>query len=177
MADFPMTDRVQQLLDEGKEQEAKECAASLQARWFVDAKAGKLMNLSDLLASGEALHVHAVMKREPSPKTDRATLVHAFREAAAAAVAADPGPDADGGACNFDAPAIRLPGIREKFLAECAAEAGVSVDPFEWFGGKRWFWVRVPLRGQADRRSRMAEAACHRLKELGVNVTMYYQMD
>jgi hypothetical protein len=177
MADFPMTDQVQRLLDQCKEDEARDTAAALQAKWFAEAKAGKLMNMSDLLATGEALHVHAFKKRERAPRIDRATLVHAFREAAAAAVAADPGPDADGGACNFDAPAIRLPGIREKFLAECAAEAGISVDPFEWFGGKRWFWVRVPLRGQADRRSRMAEAACHRLKELGVNATMYYQMD
>jgi hypothetical protein len=177
MADFPMTDQVQRLLDQGKEDEARDTAAALQAKWFADAKAGKLMNLSDLLASGEALHVHAFKKREQVPKIDPAALVHAFREAAAAALAADPGPDADGGTCNFDAPAIRLPGIREKFLSECAAEAGISVDPFEWFGGKRWFWVRVPLRGQADRRSRMAEAACHRLKELGVNATMYYQMD
>jgi hypothetical protein len=131
MAEFPMTEQVQRLLDEGKEQEAKECAAALQAKWLEDAKAGKLMNLSDLLASGEALHVHAVQKREQSPTIDRAALVHAFREAAAAALAADPGPDADGGTCNFDAPAIRPPGVREKFLAECAAEAGVNVSAFE----------------------------------------------
>ena len=177
MAEFPITNRVQKLLDEGKEEEAKECAAALQAKWFEDAKAGKLMNLSDLLASGEALHVHTMKKREQSPRLDRATLVHAFREAAAAAVAADPGPDADGGTCNFDAPALRLPGIREKFLAECAAEAGLSVSPFEWFSGRRWFWVMVPLHGQGNRRTRMAEAACRRLKELGVNAVMYYQMD
>jgi len=123
MAEFPITDRVQRLLDQGKEEEAKECAAALQAKWFEDAKAGKLMNLSDLFASGEALHDHATKKRERSPKVDRAALVHAFREAAAGAVAADPGPEADGGTCNFDAPAIRLLGFREKFLAECAAEA------------------------------------------------------
>ena len=106
MADFPMTDQVQRLLDQGKEEEARDTAAALQAKWFADAKTGKLMNLSDLLASGEALHVHAVKKREQVLKIDRPTLVHAFREAAAAAVAADPGPDADGGACNFDAPEI-----------------------------------------------------------------------
>ena len=96
MSELPMTDRVQRLLDEGKEQEARDTAAAVQAKWFEDAQAGKLMNLSDLLASGEALHVHAIKKREQPPKIDRATLVYAFREAAAAAVAADPGEDADG---------------------------------------------------------------------------------
>jgi hypothetical protein len=45
-------------------------------------------------------------------KIDRKSLVHAFREAAA--LAADPGQDADGGTCNFDSPTIFLPGVREK---------------------------------------------------------------
>jgi hypothetical protein len=35
----------------------------------------------------------------------------------------------------------------------------------------------VPLHGQANRRSRMAEATCQRLKELGLNAVMYDQMD
>lgn len=112
-------------------------------------------------------------------KIDRETLVHAFREAAAAALAADPGEglENDGGTCNFDTPAIRLPGVREKFLKECAAEAGIDVDPFDWFGGRRYYWVRVPMYGQANRRSRMAEAACRKLKELGLPATMYSQAD
>ena len=110
-------------------------------------------------------------------KIDRQTIVHAFREAAAAALAADPGQEQDGGTCNFDSPAIRLPRVREKFLRECAAEAGISVNPFDWFGGKRWYWVNVPMHGQGNRRTRMAEAACRKLKELGLPATMYCQAD
>jgi hypothetical protein len=110
-------------------------------------------------------------------KIDRAALVRAFREAAAAALAADPGPDADGGTCNFDTPAIRLPGIREKFVQECATEAGISASAFEWLGGRRWFFVHVPSFGQANRRSRMAEAASRRLKELGLQAVMFCQAD
>jgi len=177
MSNFPMTDPVQIFLDEGRQEEAKACAAALQSQWFVDAVASKLMNLSDLLASGEALQVHSVKKREQAPKIDQATLVYAFREATAAAVAADPGSDPDVRTCNFDASAIGLPGIREEFLAECADEASMSVAPVNWFGGRRWFWVQLPVRGQVDRRSRGVEAACHRLKELIVNAVMYYQMD
>src|SRR5262249_58522720 len=64
MSDFPMTDRVQKLLDEGEEEEAKQLAAQLHNRWVQNAKAGKLMNLSDLLASAEALHIHDTTKHE-----------------------------------------------------------------------------------------------------------------
>ncbi len=110
-------------------------------------------------------------------KIDRETLVHAFREAAAAALAADPGPEADGGTCNFDTPAIRLPGIRERFIRECATAAGISASAFDWLGGRRWFFVFVPMNGQANRRSIMAEAACRRLKQLGLPAAMYCQAD
>src|SRR5262249_28043600 len=110
-------------------------------------------------------------------KIDRKALVDAFREAAAAALAADPGQAADGGTCNFDTPAIRLPGTRERFVQECAAEAGITASAFDWLGGRRWFFVFVPLHGQANRRSIMAEAACRRLKELGLHAAMYCQAD
>lgn len=109
-------------------------------------------------------------------KIDRETLIQAFREAAAAALAADPGPDADGGTCNFDTPALDLPGVREKFVEDCATAAGITAAAFKWFG-KRAFFVFVPLNGQANRRSIMAEAAYRRLKELGLHAVMYCQAD
>jgi hypothetical protein len=108
-------------------------------------------------------------------KIDRETLIHAFREAKAAALAADQ-PE-DGGTCNFDTPVLYLPGIRVRFVEECAAAAGIDASPFSWLGGRRWFFVFVPLHGQANRRSRMAEAACRRLKALGLDAAMYCQMD
>ena len=110
-------------------------------------------------------------------KIDRETLVHAFREAAAAALAADPGPAADGGTCNFDTPVIQFLGIRETFVRECAAAAGIEASPFDWLGGRRFFFIFVPLHGQANRLSIMAEAACRRLKALGLPAGMYCQAD
>jgi len=112
-------------------------------------------------------------------KIDRETLTQAFREAAAAALAADPGEglENDGGTCNFDTPAISLPGMREKAVQACAEAAGITASAFDWLGGRRWFFVHVPTFGQANRRTRMAEAACRRLKELGLNAVMYCQAD
>jgi hypothetical protein len=81
-------------------------------------------------------------------KIDKATLVRAFREAAAAALAADPGPDGDGETCNFDTPAVRLEGVRGRFVEECAALAGISASAFHWFGGRRWFFINVPAYGK-----------------------------
>jgi hypothetical protein len=111
---------------------------------------------------------------------EKSRLIEAFKRAASAAIAADPGPEPenDGGTANFDTPAIRLPGIREKFVAECATEAGISVSSFSWFGGKRWFFVRVPMHGQANRRSAMMEAAMRVLEEYPeLNAQGYYRMD
>jgi hypothetical protein len=109
-------------------------------------------------------------------KIDRKSLVHAFREAAAAALAADPGQDADGGTCNFDSPTIFLPGVREKLVQECAAEAGIGFSARKWFG-RRYFFVETPAYGQANRRSIMAEAACRRLEEMGLKAVLYCQAD
>src|SRR5262245_9810139 len=64
MADLPMTNAVQNLLDEGKEDEAKQLAQQLQARWFQRAQAGHLMNLTDLLATSEAIHIHESCRRK-----------------------------------------------------------------------------------------------------------------
>ncbi|HEV3256591.1 MAG TPA: hypothetical protein VG013_06920 [Gemmataceae bacterium] len=110
-------------------------------------------------------------------KIDKATLVRAFREAAAAALAADPGQDDDGGTCNFDTPAVQLPRVPEKLVEECAAEAGITASAFHWFGGRRWFFVYVPTHGQANRRTIMAEAGCRCLKASGLDAMMYMQAD
>ena len=87
---------------------------------------------------------------------DRAFLIHAFREAAAAALADD----------GTNTLAIRLPSLRAEFVEECAAEAGVRVSLFA-FHGRRWFLVHV----------HGAEAACRRLKKLGLQATVYRQAD
>jgi hypothetical protein len=91
-------------------------------------------------------------------------LADLFRRAAEAALAADT--DEDGGTCNFDTPAFRIKRCRKTVIEAAAREAGVLVDvtEFTWFG-QRWFWLIVPMHGQAARRTRMAEAAAKVLRE------------
>jgi hypothetical protein len=81
-------------------------------------------------------------------KIDRQTLISAFREAKAAALAADPGPDADGGTCNFDTPAIHLPRVRETWVQECAAEAGIEASAFGPLHQGRYRPRGAPERGR-----------------------------
>lgn len=84
-------------------------------------------------------------------------LADLLRKAKEAALAADQ-PE-DGGTCNFDAPAFRVERCPEKIIQQAAEQAGVSVSGFSWFGGKRWYWLNGITNGQANRRTRMVEAA------------------
>lgn len=46
--------------------------------------------------------------------------------------------------------------------------------------GRLWrgyYMVDIPLSGQGNRRTRMAEAACNSLRAAGYNATMFYQCD
>lgn len=117
-------------------------------------------------------------------------LADLFRRAEAAALAADPGDglENDGGSCNFDTPAFRVERMQEATIQEAARLAGVRVEPFNWFGGRRWFWLMVTLRGQGNRRSKMMEAAQRVLNAAapeagrtgihpGFRACGYYQMD
>lgn len=80
----------------------------------------------------------------------------------------------DGGTCNFDTPIIKLPdGIKPK-----------DVGGLEWkvekIGGKfwkGWYFVFTDLRGQGNRRSKMAETVAKILKQEGIEAMVYYQMD
>ena len=102
-------------------------------------------------------------------------LTKLFIAARDAAIAADP--TEDGGTCNFDTPSIRIENARQSMIEEAAKAAGISVTEFTWFK-RRWFWVNVPLHGQANRRTKMAQAANDVLKTRPeLNAMMYYQMD
>ena len=106
------------------------------------------------------------------------TLVEAFKRAAAAAVAADPGEAMDGGTCNFDTPTIRVPGVSEATVRKSAEDAGITATAFRWLGGRKHFWVNVPMHGQGNRRTTMMEAALKVLREYPeLNAVGYYQMD
>lgn len=94
-------------------------------------------------------------------------LTQVFKQAAAAAIAADPGTglENDGGTCNLDSPAFRIPGLRQNTIEAAAEKAGVTITDFTWFGSQKWFWLGVPLYGQANRRSAMSTAASKVLDE------------
>lgn len=100
-------------------------------------------------------------------KIDVQALAQVFREAKEAALAADPGAglENDGGTCNCDTPAFRIKGAREAHILAAGEAAGVKPQPFDWFGGRRWYWLNVPLFGQANRRTRMMEAAQRVLRD------------
>lgn len=107
-------------------------------------------------------------------------LAALFRRAAAAAIAADPVDD--GGTCNTDTPAFRIERVRANVIEAAAAKAGVRVHGFSWFGGRRWFWLYVPMYGQGERRSTMMQAAQRVLDAAegaipGFHACGYYQMD
>ena len=106
----------------------------------------------------------AAAEKRAAPVVSRMEKVKAmancFKQAAAAAEKADPGELADQkGCCNFDTPAFTVPGMLDKDIKTAASEAGLTVGEFKWFGGKRWYWLWVPMNGQAWRRSAMMEAA------------------
>lgn len=109
----------------------------------------------------------------------RGALIGAFVAAREAARLADPGEAADGGTCNFDSPLIRVRGARRAFIEACAGEAGLTVS-LRSGRGPAWFFLGVPLLGQANRRTKMAEAATASLKASGLvelEAAMYYRMD
>lgn len=80
----------------------------------------------------------------------------------------------DGGTCNFDSPAIRV-----KATARQMAMLDFSVT--KWGrrlpDGSTWYVINMPLSGQGNRRSRMAEAAADSLRAQGYEACVCYQMD
>ncbi len=83
----------------------------------------------------------------------------------------------DGGTCNFDAPTLDLPRWDAEKIKQAAKEAGGSAFKWTW-GGRVMCWVFSPRSsGQANRRSRRAEAISEALKAKGYNAGMYYAMD
>lgn len=82
----------------------------------------------------------------------------------------------DGGTCNFDAPSIEWNRANEKKMKQAAKEAGTGVFKWKLYGHTRWVFS-VPGGGQANRRSRKAEAMTEYLKAKGYNAMTYCQAD
>lgn len=82
----------------------------------------------------------------------------------------------DGGTCNFDAPAVSLPGWDKRLVEAAARIAGVGC--FEWnLWGVSSYVFSVPGAGQGYTRTNAAEAMSRYLKERGYDAGMYYRMD
>ena len=82
----------------------------------------------------------------------------------------------DGGTCNFDMVTLKI-----KIPKKLTQYISVKLEKMlahDW--GRLWkgyYLVDIPLSGQGNRRTRMAEAACESLKAAGYNAMMFYQCD
>lgn len=96
----------------------------------------------------------------------------------------------DGGTCNFDSPALDFVacGLKEKDAERVIESLNLRCftwKPFKNHRGEDGRMIRAPKflvicgfqSGQANRRTRMAEAFCRRLNADGCECMMYYQMD
>lgn len=82
----------------------------------------------------------------------------------------------DGGTCNFDSPAIRLPHWIESKVKQAAEEAGSSAFKWDLYGNPRYVFA-PPTKAQGNRRCRVTEAMCQALSNMGYDVLEYSQMD
>jgi len=105
---------------------------------------------------------------------DKLALIEAFK--AADKAARDAEPESDGGSCNFDQATITLPRVRATTINECAQAAGISVTKDYYDRPGRWL-VNTYTRGQANKRTRMAEAASKAITAAGFDGGMYYRVD
>ena len=95
----------------------------------------------------------------------------AAREAGAAAATGE-----DGGASNFDAPALLLPRWRQADVELCAERAGLRCFPWKIAGQRRYVFP-VPSGAQGNDRTRQAEAMSASLTAAGYTSCVYYQLD
>ena len=82
----------------------------------------------------------------------------------------------DGGTCNFDEVTLKIK-IPKKFIQYISVKLEKMLTR-DW--GRLWkgyYLVDIPLSGQGNRRTRMAEAACQALKAAGYDAQVYYQCD
>ncbi len=103
-------------------------------------------------------------------------IAAALKEAATAATNART--DDDGGTCNFDAAVLNCKGWRQDKIDQINSLCGGLIsDKLSSKYWKNYRRLKLPSDGQAVCRTRMAEAGANKLKELGINASVYYQMD
>ena len=114
------------------------------------------------------------IKEEIRTSADLKELNNALLNAVTAAAMLDE--TEDGGTCNFDSVILKI-----KIPAQFAPQTWVELEKILVSDyGRMWrgcYVVDIPLSGQANRRTRMAEAACKELNNAGYNAFLYYQRD
>ena len=142
---------------------------------------GEEIELVRVATEEEARAVYAQMVDRYAHVAESAMTPAMLRLVAALKTAADAGRAAltgeDGGASNFDAPALFLPHMTEKQVNACAKAAGTTV--FVWRLYKQRLWVfGVPVSGpQGNDRTRQAEAMTANLAAAGYDAITYSQLD
>lgn len=114
-------------------------------------------------------------KPKSKPLTGKyAQLCIDLKKALAAGKAAEG--DDDGGTCNLDACGVKLPRWKESLVRQAAKEAGTGVFVWDLWGSKRFVFC-PNTSGQANKRSRNAEAMTAYMKNLGYDALDYSAMD
>lgn len=133
---------------------------------------------SEALAAFDRIRAaHRPDQEQPAPLTGKyAKLRDDLRAALAAGRAAEEAAPSDGGASNFDSPALRLPRWSRSKVEQAAREAGSSCFIWDLYGFKRYVF-RPYTRAQGIARSLNAEAATDTLRRLGYEAFSYCQMD
>lgn len=130
-----------------------------------------------LAAFDRIREAHRPDQEQPAPLTGKyAKLRDDLRAALAVGRAAEEAAPSDGGASNFDSPALRLPRWSRAKVEQAAREAGSSCFIWDLYGSKRYVF-RPYTRAQGIARSLNAEAATDELRRLGYEAFSYCQMD
>lgn len=142
---------------------------------------GEEIELARVATEEEARAVYAQMTDRYAHVAETAMTPAMLRLVAALKAAADAGRAAltgeDGGACNFDSPALSLPHMTEKQVSACAKAAGTTVFVWRLYSQRLWVF-NVPVAGpQGNDRTRQAEAMTASLAAAGYDALTYSQMD
>lgn len=142
---------------------------------------GEEIELVRVATEEEARAVYAQMADRYAHVAETAMTPAMLRLVAALKAAADAGRAAltgeDGGACNFDSPALSLPHMTEKQVSACAKAAGTTVFVWRLYSQRLWVF-NVPVAGpQGNDRTRQAEAMTASLATAGYNAITYSQLD
>ena len=119
---------------------------------------GEEIELVRVATEEEARAVYAQMTDRYAHVAETAMTPAMLRLVAALKAAADAGRAAltgeDGGACNFDSPALSLPHMTEKQVSACAKAAGTTVFVWRLYSQRLWVF-NVPVAGpQGNDRTR-----------------------